>query len=110
MDALAKALRRRAEELGLSHAVVARRVGISERRYAHYVAGRNEPDLATLVRIAQVLQTTPNELLGFGPDAKRSKRSLLRDRLNAAVGTLGDRELELIVTQAEAVAARIKAR
>ena len=104
MDALAKSLRRRAGELGLSHAEIARRIGISERRYAHYVAGRNEPDLATLVRIAKVLQTTPNELLGFGPEAKQSKRKVLQERLNAAA-TMSDRELELIVTQAEAVAA-----
>ncbi len=104
MDALAKTLRTRAEQLGLSHAEIARRIGISERRYAHYVAGRNEPDLATLIRIATVLQTTPNELLGFGPEAKRSKRALLRDRLNAAAGAMDDRELEITVIQAEAIA------
>jgi transcriptional regulator with XRE-family HTH domain len=104
MDTLAKNLRRRAEELGLAHAEIARRIGLSERRYAHYVAGRNEPDLATLVRIAKVLETTPNELLGFGPEAKRSRRSLMRDRLNAAASAMDDRELEITVIQAEAVA------
>lgn len=105
MDTLAKNLRIRANELGLSHAEIARRIGLSERRYAHYVAGRNEPDLATLVRIAKVLETTPNELLGFGPEVKRSKRSLLRDRLNAAISVMEERELEITVIQAEAVAA-----
>lgn len=104
MDTLAKNLRKRAEELGLPHAEIARRIGLSERRYAHYVAGRNEPDLATLVRIATVLETTPNELLGFGPETKRSKRSLMRDRLNAAASAMDDRELEITVIQAEAVA------
>jgi transcriptional regulator with XRE-family HTH domain len=104
MDTLAKNLRMRADELGLSHAEIARRIGLSERRYAHYVAGRNEPDLATLVRIAKVLETTPNELLGFGPEVKRSKRMLLRDRLNAAANAMGERELEITVVQAEAVA------
>ena len=105
MDTLAQNLRRRAEELGLSHAEVARRVGVSERRYGHYVASRNEPDLATLLRIAEVLQTSPNELLGFAPEAKRSKRTLLKDRLNAAANAMDDRELEITVVQAEAVAA-----
>jgi transcriptional regulator with XRE-family HTH domain len=104
MDTLAKNLRKRAEELGLPHAEIARRIGLSERRYAHYVAGRNEPDLATLVRIATVLETTPNELLGFGPETKRSKRALLRDRLNAAAIAMDDRVLEITVIQAEAVA------
>lgn len=105
MDTLAKNLRRRAEELGLPHAEIARRIGLSERRYAHYVAGRNEPDLATLVRIAKVLETTPNELLGFGPEVRRSRRTMLRERLNAAATAMGDRELEITVIQAEAVAA-----
>ena len=81
MDALAGALRTRAQELGLSHAAIARRIGVSERRYANYVTGRNEPDLATRVRIAKTLQTSPDELLGFAAETKRSKRSLLRDRL-----------------------------
>jgi transcriptional regulator with XRE-family HTH domain len=105
MDALARALRTRATGLGLSHAAIARRIGMSERRYAHYVTGRNEPDLATLVRIAKALQTSPNDLLGFAAETKRSKRSLLRDRLNAAAEAMDDRELEMIVVQTEAVAA-----
>jgi transcriptional regulator with XRE-family HTH domain len=105
MDALARALRARAQELGLSHAAIARRIGMSERRYAHYVNGRNEPDLATLVRIAKALQTSPNELLGFAVETKRSKRTLLRDRLSAAAGAMDDRQLEMTVVQAEAVAA-----
>jgi transcriptional regulator with XRE-family HTH domain len=105
MDALARALRARAQELGLSHAAIARRIGMSERRYAHYVNGRNEPDLATLVRIAKALQTSPNELLGFTAETKRSKRTLLRDRLSAAAGVMDDRQLEMTVVQAEAIAA-----
>jgi transcriptional regulator with XRE-family HTH domain len=105
MDALARALRTRAEELGLSHAAIARRIGMSERRYAHYVTGRNEPDLAMLVRIAKTLQTSPNELLGFAAETKRSKRSLLRVRLNAAAEAMDDRELEITVVHAEALAA-----
>jgi transcriptional regulator with XRE-family HTH domain len=105
MDALTRALRARAQELGLSHAAIARRIGMSERRYAHYVTGRNEPDLATLLRIAKALQTSPNDLLGFAAETKRSKRTLLRDRLNAAAEAMDDRELEMTVVQAEAIAA-----
>jgi len=78
---------------------------MSERRYAHYVTGRNEPDLATLVRIAKALQTSPNDLLGFAAETKRSKRTLLRDRLNTAADAMDDRQLEMTVVQAEAIAA-----
>jgi transcriptional regulator with XRE-family HTH domain len=66
-------------------------VGLSERRYAHYVTGTREPDLATLVRIATILETTPNDLLGVGPEPNRSKRTLLRDRLPAATNAMDDR-------------------
>jgi len=60
--------------------------------------------LATLSRIARALQTTPSELLGFGPEPKRSRRTALRDRLNAAADAMDDRELEITVVQAEAIA------
>jgi transcriptional regulator with XRE-family HTH domain len=105
MESFTTKLRKRAAELKLSNAEVARRVGLSERRYAHYVTGAREPDLATLVRIASTLETTPNDLLGVGREPKRSKRIVLRDRLLAASNAMDDRALEIAVIQAEAVAA-----
>ena len=104
MESFGTRLKKRAALLGISNAEAARRVGLSERRYANYVSGSREPDLATLVRIARVLETTPNELLGFGPEVKRSKRNLLKERLNAAANAMDDRELEIAVVLAEAVA------
>lgn len=99
-------LRRRAEELGISNAEVARRVGLSERRYANYVSGKREPDLATLVRIAEVLGTTPNSLLTASiSDQASSVEDLLRDRLLIAASRMDERSLEMTVVQAEAVAA-----
>ena len=105
MDAFAKNLRQRAEQLGLSNAEVARRVGLSERRYAHYVAGRNEPDLAMLVKIANILQLTPNDLLVDQGAREDDERSLLLDRLNAAAILMQEGDLEAAVVQAEAVVA-----
>ena len=100
----AKNLKSRAEELGLSHAEVARRVGLSERRYAHYVSGRNEPDLAMLVKIADVLCSSPNELLGVrSHSTEHSKRIILQDRLLAAAKVMKDADLEAAATQAEAI-------
>lgn len=104
MLSFASRLRQRAEELGISNAEVARRVGLSERRYAHYVSGKREPDLATLVRIAEVLGTTPNWLLSVGEASETpSSRSLLMDRLQFAAGRLTDDELKITVIQAEVV-------
>jgi transcriptional regulator with XRE-family HTH domain len=104
MEQFAARLRKRAKELGISNAEAARRIGLTERRYAHYVTGSREPDLTTLIRIAKVLETTPNELLGFGPEPRRSKRTILADRLQVAAKTMDDRALEITVIQAEAVA------
>lgn len=98
-------LRRRAEELGISNAEVARRVGLSERRYANYVSGKREPDLATLVRIAEVLGTSPNSLLiNQGREEVQSIKAILQDRLKIAAGLMDERSLETTVIQAEAIA------
>ncbi|MEQ8659154.1 MAG: helix-turn-helix transcriptional regulator [Hyphomicrobiales bacterium] len=106
MDIFASNLKRRAQELGLSNAEVARRVGLSERRYGHYVSGRNEPDLAMLLKIADVLQSTPNALLDIdeGRSAKEP-RDILVDRLNAVATVMSDDDLQAAVAQAEAVIA-----
>ena len=100
MDSFANNLRTRAEELGISNAEAARRANLSERRYGNYVSGRREPDLATLVRIAQVLETTPNMLLGFdtAPSA-----DTLRSKINSAVSALDEGDKEVVAACAEAI-------
>lgn len=103
MELFAFNLRKRAEELGISHAEVARRAGLSETRYGNYVSGRREPDLATLVRIAAVLGTTPNELLASDltlatPD------ELVRQRTISALTALRTDDLERVAIMVEALA------
>lgn len=102
MELLGKQLRARARQLGLSDAEVARRAGLGERRYGHYVTGTREPDLATLLKICSVLGTTPNQLLGFdkAPSLK-SERQKLIVRLDAASNALDSRDLRVAVEQVE---------
>ena len=104
MQAFADRLRERAAELGIAHAEAARRAGLSERRYSHYVNGLREPKLATLVRIAEALQTQPNDLLGVGQREELSARSKLMDRLTSAAQVLADEVLEIVAVQTEALA------
>lgn len=106
MKLFASRLRERAAELGISHAEAARRSGLDERRYSHYVSGIREPNLVTLVKIAATLQTTPDDLLGVGGKQKASPRSVLVDRLSSAAQTLSDHDLEVVVVQTEALASR----
>lgn len=107
MDILAKRLKEQAKLLGISNAEAARRIDLDERRYAHYTAGRREPDLATLVRIAERLGTTPNSLLGVEEHFVESESAnALINRFVRAASNMSQDELELCVVQAEAVAAR----
>jgi transcriptional regulator with XRE-family HTH domain len=104
MQVLGQKLRLRAKELGFSNAEVARRAGLSERRYGFYVTGDREPDLSTLLRICKVLTTTPNVLLGFSDDGKEgTNRSVLVERLRTASRTLSEHDLQTLVVQAEAL-------
>ncbi|WP_376743290.1 helix-turn-helix domain-containing protein [Ensifer canadensis] len=106
METLAKRLQERAQQLGISNAEAARRVGLDERRYAHYASGRREPDLATLVRIAEVLGTTPNWLLGVAQaGSKDPQLSAYIERFANAANGMTKHEIEMCVIQAEAVVA-----
>ena len=104
MEEFGNALRERARILGLSLSEVARRAGLSERRFVNYVTGDREPDLATLVRICRVLGTTPNDLLGFtGEQTENAERERLCNRLLATARALSDDDLRLVMRQIEAV-------
>jgi transcriptional regulator with XRE-family HTH domain len=105
MDLFAANLRKRAEVLGISNAEVARRAKLSERRYGNYVSGRREPDLTTLVRIAAVLGTTPNDLLSSGARSPKAGE-LVRQRALAAIAALNADDLERVATMIEALASK----
>lgn len=64
MEGLGEKLRQRARELGLSDTEVARRLGLSQARYAHYVNDKREPDFRTFVNICRILVTSPDHLFG----------------------------------------------
>jgi transcriptional regulator with XRE-family HTH domain len=106
METFAQRIRERARELGLSDAEVARRAGLSERRYGYYAAGEREPNLATLVRICEVLAATPNDLLlPEGKAPPQSGRDRLLARITAATDNLNLPELELAACLLECVMA-----
>lgn len=49
---------------GINQAEAARRCGWSAQRFGQYVSGKRTPDLDSLIKIAEVLSTTPDALLG----------------------------------------------
>ncbi|RJT29440.1 XRE family transcriptional regulator [Mesorhizobium waimense] len=104
MEIFAKRLRERAVQLGISNAEAARRVGLDERRYAHYVSGRRQPDLMTLKNISEGLGVTPNWLLDFATATDQDRRmTALIDRFVNSAKAMTHEQLELAVIQAEAV-------
>jgi transcriptional regulator with XRE-family HTH domain len=105
MEIFGKRLKERARQLGISNAEAARRIGLDERRYGHYVSGRREPDLQTLKNIAERLGTTPTWLLGASTKTTKAPETaaLLQRLVNAAKGMTRE-QLELCVIQAEAIA------
>lgn len=99
-------LRARAKELKLTDAEVARRLGLAQSRYAHYVSGTRTPDYQTLARICRALLTTPNELLGFSVDdsGRANEVLLLLDRALAALGAMDMRSLRLAANVLDVIA------
>lgn len=60
-------LRERARELGISDSEVARRVGMTQRRYSSYVNMAREPNYEDLLRVCAALGITPDHVLGVRP-------------------------------------------
>ena len=98
METLSRNLRRRAKELDLSDAEVARRAGLSERRYGHYVTGSREPDFATFMRICGVLAVTPNDLLLAEETGTEPRpREIAAMQAISAMSTMDESRLSLAV-------------
>ena len=107
MGVYGERLRARARGLGLTDAEVARRLGLAQSRYATYVNGNREPDLATFARICRALATTPDESWGFGSrDEEGAKAEPERRRALAAVEAMDGRALKIAAVLLESIATR----
>lgn len=106
MDGLGERLKARIKALGLTDAEVARRAGLSETRFAHYVRDRREPDYGTFVRICRLLATTPDALLDFDGPATDDEAAVLLDRLHVVALTMDEPTLRTAVEVVTAMARR----
>lgn len=107
MDTFANNLRKRIADLGLTQAEAARRCDLENRRFHHYLQGDREPNLTTLVRIAEKLGTSPDALLGAKPAAAvgSDEASRLRAKLSAATAGMDPPALRLLTVLVDGVIA-----
>jgi hypothetical protein len=82
---------------------VARRAGLAERRYGHYVRGAREPDLWTLLRICAALDVMPNDRLLRDERHRPTEHDRWLTRLVIAARSLKADDLRLAVRQVEAL-------
>ncbi|MFN3625454.1 MAG: helix-turn-helix domain-containing protein [Hyphomicrobium sp.] len=82
--AFAKRLREQRIRSGYKNARnFAHAIGIEENRYTRYERAEVEPDLTLIKRICDVLDVTPDHLLGFNDAVGvELRRALLRERLH----------------------------
>lgn len=112
MQVFADNLRKHADALGIPHAEIARRAGLTARAFSHYVTGEREPNLPTLVRMAAVLGVTPNVLLGVESDRskKMDDRTRLLRRVASACEPLDLEDLQLVEAVLQTLTERLPVR
>ena len=101
MKGFGEQLRARAKEPGLTDSEVARRSGLSQRRYSNYVNETVEPDLGTLARIVRTLGVTADQALGLAAPAA-GEMEAVRARMAAAAGLLDGAALRMAAAMMEA--------
>ena len=60
------------EERGMSQRDFARKLGATEVTVSRYVNGKREPRIATILKIAEILNVTPEYLFGLGSVDERN--------------------------------------
>ena len=96
-------LRDRARELGLTDTEVARRIGMTQRRYSSYVNMTREPNYADLLRVCGALGITPDYVLGVRPIEPRDD---IERRAMDALGRMPLKARELALAAVEGMAAK----
>ena len=98
-------IKARARELGLTDAAVARALDLPQRRYSAYVNEAREPDFATLLRVCQVLRTTPDAVLGVSAHAALPPGDADVARIEVVVLGLGEADRDRALAVLDALAA-----
>ncbi|WP_101696657.1 helix-turn-helix domain-containing protein [Clostridium minihomine] len=64
MSIFSERLKNQRKEKGFTQITISEKLGIGRSTYAHYERGSREPDLEMLKKIATILETTSDYLIG----------------------------------------------
>lgn len=90
----AKNLRKFRKQKRLSQVKLGAMLGYGYTAIANYESGRNTPALKDLMKLATILEVSLDELAGFTPDPKRSKRE---EQLLDGFWSLKEQEQEVVI-------------
>jgi transcriptional regulator with XRE-family HTH domain len=96
MEGFGDRVRKRARELGLNDAELARRAGVEPSKFGKYARDIHEPDFPTLLNICAVLDVTPNDLLLPAIAGQPTERERLLSLITGTCRALPDADLRLV--------------
>lgn len=101
----AERLRERARAIGMTDIAVARRIGLSQSRYASYVGGKREPDFQTFLKICETLATRPDIILGVeSSNPSVTAKEAIRIRAISALEAMDTHDQTMALASVEAMA------
>lgn len=77
MSTVARHIKKRRSELAMTQDSLAEQLFVTRQTVSNWETGRSQPDIDTLVRIAEVLQTDASALI-YGPAQKPNRKGALR--------------------------------
>lgn len=77
MSAVARHIKKRRSELGMTQDSLAEKLFVTRQTVSNWETGRSQPDIDTLVRIAEVLKTDASALI-YGPSQEPNRKDVLR--------------------------------
>ena len=89
------------EQTNTTHAELAKHLGLNRTTVSHYAAGRNEPDIATLIRIADFFHVSVDYLVGrdMEPESPYTGEQIVVDPEKPVKLRVNNRTIEIILAE-----------
>lgn len=98
---LGNRLKRLRKQLGLYQKDIAQELGVIQKTISNWENGITEPTAEQIIKLAELFDTTPNELQGFdNPIDNKSEleRRLIKAGLKDKINNLSDKQYDALIT------------